>query len=105
MRQFIRQTRPYQNLYNILKELLNEQIPQKFKQYEDIDWQRLASHTVMEKVSVEVRNLTAEEYDLIVTHRAAEMTDVRINELRSLFFFLAKIQADSDLVEELKGGV
>lgn len=103
IRQFFRSTMPYQYFYVLLKETLNKQIPEKFLDYNAVDWMRIGSHTVLIRVNDLAAGLSPQEYELITTQRSAELSDQRLEELRLLFWFLAKIQSDQDLMNELEG--
>lgn len=92
----------YHQLYDLLCDLFKEQPPTGFKSYFDIDWSLLGNTNLLMKMNDAAASLSNEEYGHIIDGTTTVIPKDRLKELMPLFYFLAKIQSDADLLEEIK---
>jgi hypothetical protein len=99
----VRSNRPYQEIHTLLKSL-QFILPDNFREYEEIEWEKLASHSVLTKMNYLIMNMSSIEKEMIISKRNHELPDRRWEELSLVFWILAKIQSDQDMMEFLKKG-
>lgn len=98
----IRKGSDYYELYKLIKDFFGRKNI-NFLDYDQIDWINIGSHTVLERTNNLVIMLNFEEYNHIADGDVTSFSNERIDELRLIFWLLAKIQCDFELLKDLSG--
>jgi hypothetical protein len=98
----IRSVKPYHYVYKIFEDLRIVSSPDTLKSYDEIDWTRVASHSILLKMDALIQDLGREEYVYIIDQKSDKLSNERLNDLRLLFWTLAKIQSDLEIMDEIK---
>ncbi len=101
-----RSNKPYYEFYTLLRSWLFNQNyihhPDDIRECDAIEWDKISVLSVISKVNVLVQNLEVHEFNMIVNKEVYKFSDKRIRELELLFWMLAKLQTEYDLIEFLK---
>ena len=97
----IRSVKPYHHIYKILEDLQVVASPARIKDYEEIDWTIIAGHTTLLRMDLLIQEMDKEEYVCVVDQKSDMLSKSRISDLGLVFWTLAKIQSDQDIIEEI----
>jgi hypothetical protein len=96
-------SRKYPRLYALVADLLAKS-GRSIRDYETIEWSDIGTESSLARANSLATSLSPEDYDLIITGRAYELSSSKLCMWQELFEILSKIQSDEDLLGEIING-
>lgn len=102
----VRSNKPYYEFYVLLRAWLFNygfiHHTEDMIECDKIEWEKITIVSALSKINILVLGLEVHEFNMIVSKEIYKFSDERIKELDLLFWILAKLQTEYDLIEFLK---